>query len=153
MKFNWKKILSPKESVQKEFGISNGYCAIIIIISLLAALVASSQSSPLAVTVFIFLLGLCYSLYLKKSRHYAFTDKRIIIVDSFVGTNITSIDYSQITDIEIDQSFIDQIAGWGNLTINTAGTHTPQITLSFIDNPQSLKQALDQIRDGGNNIL
>jgi uncharacterized membrane protein YdbT with pleckstrin-like domain len=83
---------------------------------------------------------------LKKAKHYAFTNKKVYLVDSFVGTNIASIDYTQITDIEIDQSLIDQLGGWGTLVVNTAGTHAPEMNISYVDNPQGLKQTLDHIR-------
>ena len=95
-------------------------------------------------------MGLLYWFYLKKSKHYAFTNKRVILVDSFIGGNVISIDYNQITDIEITQSAIDQGGRWGTITINTAGTHAPEVNLSFIENPQAIKQSLDEIRDTAN---
>ena len=145
MNFSWSKILSTDESLQKEFSISRRYCNILFSFSTVASLLILFFN--IFVAIFVFLLGLLYWFYLTKAKHYGFTNKRIVIVDSFLGESITSIDYSQITDIEIEQTFLDQAAGWGTLIINTAGTHVPEINLTFIDNPQSLKQALDQIRD------
>ena len=145
MNFNWSKILSGDESLQKEFSISSRYRNIVLSLSAAASLLILFFN--IFAAIFVFLLGLLYWFYLKKAKHYGFTSKRIILVDSFLGENITSIDYTQITDIEIVQSFLDQAAGWGTLTINTAGTHVPEVNLAFIDNPQGIKQALDQIRD------
>lgn len=145
MNFSWDKILSPGEIVRKEFAISKRFSIMVLTISVLAAIVVALSS--LFAGFGIFLLGFLYYLYLRVAKHYAFTSKRIILVDSFLGTNVTSIDYDQITDVEIVVSFAEQIAGWGTFTINTAGTHSPKISLSFIDNPQALKQSLDEIRD------
>ena len=97
--------------------------------------------------ILIFLLGGVYWLYLKNAKHYAFTNKRIVLVDSFLGMSSISIDYNQITDIEVEQSYVDQLGGWGNLIINTAGTHSPEVRLSFIDNPEEIKKQLDTIRE------
>jgi len=150
MNFNWSKTLAADESLQKEFSISTRYRNILFSLSTVASLIILFFN--IFVAIFIFLLGLLYWFYLKKAKHYGFTNKRIILVDSFLGQSITSIDYNQITDIEIEQSFLDQTLGWGTLIVNTAGTHVPEINLTFIDNPQSIKQALDQIRDNSKSL-
>jgi len=145
MNFNWSKILSTDESLEKEFSISNRYRNILFSLTTVASLLILFFNIFIAICIF--LLGLLYWFYLKKAKHYGFTNKRIVLVDSFLGETITSIDYNQITDIEIEQNFLDQIAGWGTLIINTAGTHVPEINLTFIGNPQDIKQTLDKIRD------
>jgi uncharacterized membrane protein YdbT with pleckstrin-like domain len=144
MKFDWKKILSPDEKIQKEFGISKIYYNTILALSLILA--AITVTASLFAGVLLALLGLVYWFYLKSAKHYAFTNKRIVLVDAFAGMSANSIDYNQITDIQFEQSFAEQILGIGTFNINTAGTHSPLTSLTFIDNPQNLKQKLDQIR-------
>lgn len=145
MQFDWKKTLSPGEVIKREFGISKTYSTIILVLTVLVAVLTWSSSvfASIAVT----LLGLVYWIYITRSKHYAFTNKRIVLVDFFLGVSAISIDYYQITDIQIDQSFIEQILGFGTFIVNTSSTHTPQTRLSFITSPSELKQTLDQIRD------
>ncbi len=145
MRFAWTTILAPQEQLLKEFSISSTYQKAILVVTVLVSI--ASFFITWYVGIALLVLGCIYWYYIKNSKHYAFTDKRIILVESFMGTSIISIDYNQITDIEIEQSFFDQFGGWGTLIINTAGTNAPEIQLPFIDNPQAMKQNLDQIRD------
>ncbi len=144
MSFSWTKYLAADENLEKEFGISIRYRTASLVIIVLIAIVISFFN--IFVAIMVLLLGILYWYYLKRAKHYAFTNKRIILVDSFIGENVVNIDYKQITDIEVTQSFFDQIGGWGTLTVNTAGTHLPEVNISLIDNPQAAKQTLDQIR-------
>lgn len=145
MQYQWNKILAPEETLQKEFGLSTKYRNATIALIIIAGIAVCFFS--LFAGGFIFFLGGIYWLYLTRAKHYAFTTKRMILVDAFVGSRVVSIDYNQITDIEIEQSVFDELGGWGTIVINTAGTYAPEIRLSFIDNPQNIKQSLDQIRD------
>lgn len=143
--YNWTKIISPEEKIQMEFSISNKFISLVLV-GVVLLVILTAFFSFLA-SFFILILGIVYWIYLKKAKHYCFTLKRIILVDSFVGSSTTSIDYSQVTDIEIEQSFFEQAVGWGTLVINTAGTHVPEIRLPFVDNPQTIKAKMDEIRD------
>jgi len=147
MQYNWEKILAPEEVLQKEFTISKRYWILILggAILLAVAAIISTSSFPIGITIL--LLGLIYWIYLTKAKHYAYTNKRVVLVDSFIGTTVISVDYDKITDIEMEQSFVEQIGGWGTIILNTAGTRAPEILLPFIDNPAVLKQELDSIRD------
>ncbi len=145
MNYDWSKILSPQEELQSEFTISTRYIQIVTSGIILLGIILCFFS--IFAGIFIILLGGLYFLYLSRAKHYCFTNKRIVLVDSFFGTNITSIDYTQVTDVEMEQSAVEQYCGWGTLVINTAGTHAPEIRLPFIDNPQEKKIRMDEIRD------
>ena len=142
--FSWTNILTDEEKKELEFGISSTYAFTLLFLTSLAGLIV--LFSNVFVGLAIILLGYVYFLYLRKGKHFIFTDKRIVMVDAFIGKEIISVDYSQITDIQMEQSPFELFAGWGNLAINTAGTHSPEIKLSFIDNPQKVKLELDSIR-------
>lgn len=148
MPYNWEKIIAPEEKIQKDFSISARYKKAILIATVVVSVILCIV--VIYVGIAIFLLGLLYWYYLTKAKHYAFTSKRIILVDSFLGTNITSIDYMQISNIEIDQSALDMLGNWGTIFIDTAGTNSPKYSLMFIDNPTDIKQQLDTIRDSFN---
>lgn len=145
MHFSWSTVIAPEETIQKEFTLSVRYQKGILLLSVVLGVAVGIMDIYPGITVFI--LGCFYWYYTHVAKHYAFTSKRIILVDSFLGTNIISIDYTQVTDIEIEQSALDALFGWGTIVINTAGTHVPEIRLTFIDNPQDIKKSLDAIRD------
>lgn len=144
MKFTWNSILASDEKIQKEFGVSNAYVISILILTIIVSVIVAYQYIPAG--LFLFVLGAFYSFYIKKAKHFAFTNKKIYLVESFIGTSIATIDFAQITDIEIDQSFIDSMGGWGTLIVNSAGTHAPLMSISPVDNPQALRQTLDKIK-------
>jgi len=145
MSFQWNTILAPEEVVQRDFTISLQYRNIVVGFILIAGIVVFFQSFYIGIVIV--LLGGLYWLYLSNAKHYAFTDKRVVLVDSFFGKSVVSIDYKQITDIEVYQSAMDQLGGWGTLVINTAGTHVPEVRISFLANVDAVKQQLDEIRD------
>lgn len=145
VQFNWKTVLAPDEMLQKEFAVSLRFLQLLLAATIVGSIVVCFAN--IFAGIIVLLSGVVYCFYLYKAKHYALTDKRMVLVESFLGETITSVDYSQITDIEIEQSVIDQMGGWGAMVINTAGTHVPEIRLSFIDQPQQIKQNLDMIRD------
>lgn len=145
MSYKWGTVLAPDEKVQKEFGISLRYRHAVVVVIILISGLCMTQNFYGGLIVLI--AGALYILYLTIGKHFAFTDKRVILVESFLIREIVSVDYNQITDIEVGQNAIDLIGGWGTITINTAGTHAPEINISFVENPVSVKQSLDQIRD------
>jgi uncharacterized membrane protein YdbT with pleckstrin-like domain len=144
MKFKWDKFLSPGEILKKDFSISKRFTSAILVIVIILTILIAIMS--IFGGLIILLMGLFYWYYLTKSKHYAFTNKRVLLVESFWGENLISMDFNQITDIEINQSYFDQMGGWGTIDIHTAGTNTPQTDIPFIDSPFEIKQTLDEIR-------
>lgn len=145
MSFSWEKILAPDEVIKREFSISTKFANIVLVLTTFASLIVSYSVLPAG--FLLFLLGLLYWYYLTHSKHYAFTSKRILIVDAFLSLSTQSIDYVNITDIQAEQSFIEKMIGIGSFTINTASTHAQQTKLPWVDNPQEIKKQLDEIRD------
>lgn len=150
MNYLWDKLLAPEEKLQKEFTISSRYRTIIVSLIAVGGIIICFQS--IFAGILFFLLDSLYWWYLKTAKHYAFTNKRIILVESFINKNIMSISYDQLTDTEVDQNIFDQLGGWGTIILDTAGTHVPQVHLSFIDDPHSIKKTLDQIAQSSRGI-
>src|SRR5438874_646513 len=102
MNFQWNTVLAPDETIQKEFTISERYRNAVVALTIVVAVVVGT--AVWYVGILTLLIGILYWYYLKKAKHYAFTDKRAVLVESFIGMSVTSIDYNQITDIEVTQS-------------------------------------------------
>jgi len=144
----WDRTLSSNEVIKKEFSISNSY----IKIGLIFWLIFGGILLLGGIGIFIIPIVLFYYLfYLKQANHYAFTNKRVLIIKGWLSTKLTSIDYDKITDITVLEPFLDRlIYKTGSLAINTAGTSLHEVVLQHIEDPYKIKQELDEIRDRGN---
>jgi len=142
----WDKVLSKGEDVKHSFSVGKKYIKFNLIVWGLISLPLLFASG---VGVIIFLLALFYfAYYLKVANAYAFTNKRVIIHKGWISTNTISIDYSQITDVRVRESFIDKaLTKTGNIAVNTAGTGHIEVVLSHVEAPYEIKKILDEIRD------
>lgn len=129
----WKKVLGSKEEIKFEFSLGDRY--------------VNFQTIPLIITVILAPIGLFRRWYLKRANKYAFTNKRVLIHKGWLSTHLTSVDYNQITDIRVEQSFLDRVVyKTGSLAINTAGTGFHEVVLEHIENPFEVRKKLEEIR-------
>lgn len=171
----WDKILRPDEQVMYEFSISNIYrwltlfiqIAILPILGVIAfialewlniSLSGAREQNLIDPVIFIvailtagcfILLGVLFYFlyYLKIANAYALTNRRIIIYTGWLSTNTVSVDFTNITDLQVTASLVERLFfGTGTLYINTAGTDSPEIILRHIANPHSLKNKLVEIQ-------
>lgn len=84
--------------------------------------------------------------YLKISNEFLFTNQRIIVKRGWIETSIKTIYYSQITDISVNQSFLERIIGSGTISISTAGSDGYEVVLYHIKNPYKMKKILYDIK-------
>ncbi len=87
-----------------------------------------------------------YLFYLPQANAYALTTKRILIHRGWLNRHTTSINYDQVTDVSIIQTFFERIlANSGTVRINTAGTGVHEVILNHIENPYEVKKKLGEI--------
>jgi uncharacterized membrane protein YdbT with pleckstrin-like domain len=142
----WKKILEPEEKIIEEFSLGKRYILFLQIILALLGLVYLTSFWPLS--VFFFLIIPLLGWFFKKANLYAFSDKRVLVRRGWPSTHLISIDYDKITDISIQEPFLERLFfKTGHLSINTAGTGFQEVTLKHVDSPYELKKKLDRIRD------
>lgn len=96
----------------------------------------------------IFLIALFYyGFYLKTANAYAFTNKRVLFHKSWLSTHTTSVDYSKITDVYVQEPFLERIlTRTGHIAINTGGTNLHEIVLKNVESPYELKKKLDTLK-------
>lgn len=145
MKHNWESYLSSGEKIELEFGISKKYSSAVLAMAIAVSIVIAF--SNIFASLGIVSLGFLYWTYLTKGKKYALTNKKIILVDVFLGRNVTNINYDKITDISINQDMADMIGNWGNVIINTAGHDFAEAILHNIDNPQKVKSKIDELTE------
>jgi len=151
-KYLWDKILSPGEEIKFEFSLGKRYIILArifwIILGIPLLFFYGLGVIFILFGFFLILFGFFWGWYLRRANNYAFTNRRILVLKGWLSTNLTSVDFNQITDVRVEQSFFDKVIfKTGNLIINTAGTPFPEIVLTIIENPFQTKQKLDEIRE------
>lgn len=143
----WAKVLREDEKVDYEFSVGKRYrmLGMIPVVFFGLPLLFSAPS----IGVIILGLGLFYfGYYIKVANAYALTDKRVLIHKGWLSTNTISVEYKNITDVTIDEPFLERIiAKTGNLSINTAGSGTKEVSLKHITAPYEVRKKLDKIRN------
>lgn len=142
----WNKLLNLDEDVKYSFSIGKRYLKISLIIGCVLGVLLLLLTTWFGVIV---ILGsiFYYGWYLKRANKYAFTNKRILIHKGWLNTKLISVDYDKITDIEVEEPFIERLLfKTGGISINTAGTTLKEIVLKHIETPYETKKELDRLR-------
>ena len=80
------------------------------------------------------------------SNRYLLTTRRVIIKKGIFGVKVTAALYDKITNLEVNQSFIDRLLlHHGTIIINTAGVSKGEISLRYVDYPLELKNLLERL--------
>ncbi|MCX7779051.1 MAG: PH domain-containing protein [Patescibacteria group bacterium] len=145
------KIILSNEKILAQFGIAKTYVhfwivlgVLILIISMLISLFFISDFW-LAILLGLAIIG--YAFYLSLAYFYFLTDQRIIFYYRFFHTHLVSINYKDITDLNVRESFFEKIFfDSGNLVINTAGTPQEEIIFLHIAQPHLIKRKIEEIK-------
>jgi uncharacterized membrane protein YdbT with pleckstrin-like domain len=97
--------------------------------------------------IFLSLRGL-FSLFLiplfeRMNSEFAVTNRRIIIKTGFVGRRTIEMNLSKIESVNVDQTVIGRIFGFGDITI--IGTGGTRETFSHIQKPLELRKAFQEM--------
>ncbi len=149
------KILGPGEKIKYKFGPSKIFINFWLFLGLAIILIVFIWISDIfTIGLALGLVLILYSIYLRLSYFYFFTDRRILAWEGLFNTKVTSVDYQKITDVKVIQPFLIKLLfSAGTLLINTAGTPKVEIVLPFIASPYQVKQKLDVITQKGKLIF
>lgn len=144
------KIISADEKILVEFGVAKAYANFWIFLGMVILFISLIFIKELWLAILLGLSLLAYGFYLKAAYFYFLTDKRIICYYQFLRTELTSIDYQKITDVNVKENFLEKIfLNSGSLAINTAGTPKEEIVFTHLAAPHLLKKKLDEIKSAG----
>lgn len=143
----WNKALAPDEKIEYEFSMGGRYLNITLLlltILVLPFLFFESNSALLLLLLVWFYFG----FYAERANAYALSNRRILVHRGWLSSNLTSVDYAKITDINVGEPFIERILfNTGYITINTAGTSQEEIVLDHIEAPYEIKKKIDILKD------
>ncbi|MBI2056995.1 PH domain-containing protein [Candidatus Pacearchaeota archaeon] len=91
---------------------------------------------------FLFVVGLFIFEWSRRSTNYSVTNKRIIYEYTFMSRKMTSINYSNIRDIHLRQSFTQRIFNIGDIYIDTSGSSGTEMVIKGIKNPREFKRKI-----------
>ena len=89
----------------------------------------------LAFAAFFFLKGAA----IKYRTRAKITTHRIVIHHSLIGMHSTTVNLNRIESLDIDQNFIQQLLGYGNITLRGVGSE--DVYLQGIANPELFKRS------------
>lgn len=110
------------------------------------------RASLIGAVIFFFIfvpISLFYHLYyLRIANTFVMTNRRVIVKKGWLNTSVKSVDYDRITDVSVEQSFLDKIFyRSGTLSISTAGGDGYELVLNCVHEPHELKKTLSDLKD------
>jgi uncharacterized membrane protein YdbT with pleckstrin-like domain len=110
------------------------------------------KASLIGAIVFFFIfapISMFYHLYfLRIANTFVMTNRRVIVKKGWLNTSVKSVEYDRITDVSVDQSFLDKVFyKSGKLSISTAGGDGYELVLNCVHEPHELKKTLSDLKD------
>lgn len=134
-KKKYSRYLSSGEQIVAVFGIGDKYFWYNFI-SLL----------PLAIP---FIIGFPFLLKLLHQRHslkYILTNRRVIIKEGILTTQLTTAPYEHITHLSVKEKFLHRVSFQvGDIIIHTAGPTPVEIHLYKVQHPLSVKNLIEEL--------
>lgn len=98
------------------------------------------------VTLFLTWIVAIYGLLQLKFTEQGVTSKRVIMKTGIISRSTQEMKISSIETVEIRQGILGRIFGYG--TIKVTGRGLSDVTLSFVNDPMSVKRQIESV--GGN---
>ena len=93
-------------------------------------------------------LSLWYWLVFRHNQIRLTTRRVIQQRGSFITTNDTSTSIENITNVDVNMSLLGRIFNYGDINIQTAGSSAAEISATRLQNPDRLRDAIFDLRDG-----
>ncbi len=93
-------------------------------------------------------LSLYYFLVFSRNEIRLTTRRVTQVRGSILTTNETSMSLENITDVEVNMSALGRLFNYGDISIQTAGSSGAEIQADRLTNPNTLRDAIFDLRDG-----
>lgn len=85
--------------------------------------------------IIIMLTGAAWKLYNWKNTYYVLTTQEIYKKQGIISRNVTQIGHSQIQNTKFNQSILERLLSFSDISIYTAGTDMTEMVLQNVPNP------------------
>ncbi|MCD6575670.1 MAG: PH domain-containing protein [Nanoarchaeota archaeon] len=103
----------------------------------------------LILAVITFPLGILLILYVEfgkvRANKFYITNKRMVSVYTFLTKRLSSVKYSQVTDIHYTQGILGRLLNYGDIHINTAGTTFMELVFFGVENPEEIEEQIEKL--------
>ncbi len=107
-----------------------------------------SKANPRFWLLSIITLSLYYWLFFKHNRIVLSTRRVTQYRGSVLTTNETSISLENITNVDVNISLLGRMLNYGDIAIQSAGSNSAEIAAVRLTNPDKLRDAIFDLRDG-----
>ncbi len=73
--------------------------------------------------------------------------KGVVVTRGWLSRQRVETTYAKVTDVMVYQSLFGRMLGYGNITINTAGSNTAPVVFTGVPDPEGVKRLIDEQRD------
>lgn len=77
---------------------------------------------------------------------YEVHDWGVVVTSGWLTRRRVEVTYDKVTDVVTYQGFMGRIFNFGNITINTAGSTQAPVTFAALDNPEEVKDMVNEAR-------
>ncbi len=99
-------------------------------------------------TIIIPLILIFMAEMIVNGTRYYITNKRVIYDYQFINKKRTSVKYSNIQDLEVNQGLFDRMVGVGTINVNTSGSKGIELKIVDVIEPYENKKIIDDIIHG-----
>ncbi|MDY6778181.1 MAG: PH domain-containing protein [Candidatus Nanohaloarchaea archaeon] len=85
----------------------------------------------------------------RRFNMFHFTDRKVVSESGILSKNFNSIQYNDIVDVTLEQTFLERLFDCGHLRLSTAGSNTSEIRLYGLRDPEEYKVRVDSSRKEG----
>lgn len=84
-----------------------------------------------------------------RRQWFVVTDKRVLLVSSFIGHTVSHVSHSRVTHMTYDRTIPGQILGYGHFVFQSAGKDHPLYTMRYIPGGIEMYRAVTQMVTSG----
>lgn len=87
-----------------------------------------------------------YAIWLRMGTRYRVTEEKVTAEYGILSKNSTTINLQDIRNVELSQSGLERLLGYGDIAFSTAGTGGTEITFNKVPKPNNIKQRVEEAR-------
>ncbi|MGB1586519.1 MAG: PH domain-containing protein [Thermoplasmatota archaeon] len=115
--------------------------------TLLTSSLLGMQAFIMAGTLGVIGLATAASVYIRfRYTNYQVRSAGVVVTSGWLSRKRVETRYEKVTDVMVYQNLLGRILGYGNITINTAGSNQAPVQFHGLGDPERIKAIIDEAR-------